>query len=92
MTARILDGRDLASHLRRELRHRVEALLRAHARAGDFLGTPAMAVFADAVGEELRVAELEVPIVLEVDVAVAQSVEQEEPAARARHARQAGSR
>lgn len=26
MTARILDGRDLASHLRRELQHRVEAL------------------------------------------------------------------
>lgn len=32
------------------LRHRVEALLRAHARAGDFLGAPAAAAFADAAG------------------------------------------
>jgi hypothetical protein len=33
-----------------QLRHRVEALLRAHALAGDFLGTPAVAAFGDPAG------------------------------------------
>ena len=39
MTARLLDGRDLASHLRRELQHRVERLA-----AGDEAAVPRLAI------------------------------------------------
>lgn len=46
MTARLLDGRDLASHLRRELHHRVEQLT-----GGEPENAPCLAILRDASSE-----------------------------------------
>lgn len=47
MTARLLGGRELASHLRRELRHRAEEL----AATPDGLGAPVLAILRDPASE-----------------------------------------
>ncbi|HEY6608052.1 MAG TPA: bifunctional 5,10-methylenetetrahydrofolate dehydrogenase/5,10-methenyltetrahydrofolate cyclohydrolase, partial [Candidatus Limnocylindria bacterium] len=52
MSGRVLDGRELASHLRRELGHRVDRLVRRSDDATDAIEPPCLAIVTDGESEQ----------------------------------------
>jgi methylenetetrahydrofolate dehydrogenase (NADP+)/methenyltetrahydrofolate cyclohydrolase len=55
MSARLLDGRELASHLRRELRRRVEALIGPPEDDASALNAPSLAILGDGSNEQAAI-------------------------------------